>query len=103
MTRTGRVARVLTDSPLPQLDHLFDYLIPEELAGDATPGVRVKVPLRSKGRLADGYLIDIRDVDAPAGVESRDHYRGTLSPLTAVVSPVPVLTPAAWQLARRGA
>ena len=33
MTRTGRVARVLIDSPLPQLDHL----IPEELAGDATP------------------------------------------------------------------
>ena len=38
------VARVLIDSPLPQLDRLFDYAIPPALRADAVPGVRVKVP-----------------------------------------------------------
>ena len=44
------VARVLIDSPLPQLDRLFDYRVPESLLADVTVGVRVKVPLRSAGR-----------------------------------------------------
>ena len=39
---TRRVARVLIDSPLPQLDRLFDYAIPDELAADVQPGVRVQ-------------------------------------------------------------
>ena len=46
-----RVARVLIDSPLPQLDRLFDYAVPAALDADAQPGVRVKVPLRSAGRV----------------------------------------------------
>ena len=49
------VARVLLDSPLPQLDRLFDYAIPRELDADAQPGVRVRVPLRSAGRVVDGF------------------------------------------------
>ncbi|WP_417562537.1 primosomal protein N' [Microbacterium sp.] len=87
-----RVARVLVDSPLPQLDRLFDYAIPAELAGDARPGVRVRVPLRTAGRMIEGYLVDIVDAD-PAD--------RPLSDLDAVVSPVPVLTPALYALARR--
>ncbi|HET8926481.1 MAG TPA: hypothetical protein VFN24_01470, partial [Microbacterium sp.] len=43
------VARVLIDSPLPQLDRLFDYRVPEALIEQARPGVRVRVPLRSAG------------------------------------------------------
>ena len=102
MTRTGLVARVLIDSPLPQLDHLFDYSIPAEFAADATPGVRVKVPFRSAGRVADGYLIEVIDTDAPAPDGGTDEdFHGTLSPIDAVVSPVPVLTPEVWKLARR--
>ena len=116
MTRTGLVARVLIDSPLPQLDHLFDYRIPDEFASEATPGVRVRVPLRSANRVADGYLIEVIDPDAIAAFDSTVadstvanstvanspvQYHGTLSPLEAVVSPVPVLTGAVWQLVRR--
>ena len=52
----GTVARVLVDSPLPQLDQLFDYTVPERLAGSAAAGVRVRVPLRTGGRIADGWL-----------------------------------------------
>ena len=88
------VARVLVDSSLPQLDRLFDYLIPPELADQAVPGVRVKVPLRSAGRVADGYLVEV--------TETGD-YAGVLSELEAVVSPIRVLTPEVWALARRAA
>ena len=49
---TRRIARVVIDSPLPQLDRLFDYALPAEL-GAVTPGVRVKVPLRTAGRVVD--------------------------------------------------
>ncbi len=101
MIRAGLVARVLIDSPLPQLDHLFDYRIPVELAAEAIPGVRVRVPLRSKGRVADGYLIEVIDTNAPAEADADANFHGSLSQLEAVVSPVPVLTRAVWQLVRR--
>ncbi|MGO4593657.1 primosomal protein N' [Leifsonia sp. 2TAF2] len=93
MAAAARVARVVLDSPLPQLDHLFDYSIPDNLAAEAVPGVRVRVPLRSAGRVADGYLVEVGEPD--------DGYEGTLSPLEAVVSPARVLTPGVWRLARR--
>jgi primosomal protein N' (replication factor Y) len=86
------VARVLIDSPLPQLDRLFDYGIPEALRETAVPGVRVRVPLRSAGRVADGFIVEI----APPG-----DYTGTLSEIEEVVSTIPVLTPEVWAVARK--
>ena len=86
------VARVLIDSPLPQLDRLFDYGIPEALRETAVPGVRVRVPLRSAGRVADGYIVELGEPG---------DYTGALSELEAVTSPVPVLAPEVWALARR--
>ena len=87
------VARVLLDSPLPQLDRLFDYAIPAELAGEVRPGVRVRAPLRSAGRVVDGYVVEVGEQDAAPP--------RPLSELDAVVSPVPVLTPSLYTLARR--
>ncbi|MFC0197783.1 primosomal protein N', partial [Microbacterium arthrosphaerae] len=92
--RPRRVARVLIDSPLPQLDRLFDYEIPAELAAEARPGVRVRVPLRSAGRVVDGLLVELGEPDASDR---------PLSQLETVVSPVPVLTPRLYALARRAA
>jgi primosomal protein N' (replication factor Y) len=89
------VARVLVDSPLPQLDRLFDYAIPEALREAARPGVRVRVPLRSAGRIADGYIVELAEPSAD--------FHGTLSELDAVVSSIPVLTPEVWALARKAA
>lgn len=89
-----RVARVLIDSPLPQLDRLFDYEIPDELAPDALPGVRVRVPLRTAGRVVDGLLVEVGEPDASDR---------PLSQLEAVVSPVQVLPPSLYALARRAA
>ncbi len=91
MAVPGRVCRVLLDSPLPQLDRLFDYRVPERLVEHAQPGVRVKVPLRSAGRVSDGYLIEFAD---------EGDYPGALSEVEEVISPVPVLTPEVWALAR---
>jgi primosomal protein N' (replication factor Y) len=93
------VARVLVDSSLPQLDRLFDYLIPPELADQAVPGVRVKVPLRSAGRVAEGYLVEVTD----SGDTDAPRYTGVLSELEAVVSPIRVLSPEVWALARKAA
>ncbi|MFE1663479.1 primosomal protein N' [Microbacterium sp. P02] len=91
---TGRVARVLIDSPLPQLDRLFDYAIPPALLSDAVPGVRVRVPLRSAGRMVDGFIVEVGDgVPTPR----------PLSELESVVSPVRVLPARLYALARRAA
>ncbi|WP_066038744.1 hypothetical protein [Herbiconiux solani] len=82
----------MLESPLPQLDRLFDYLVPTAMVPDAHPGVRVKVPLRSAGRTARGYVIEL---------VSHAAFEGTLSELDEIVSPLPVLTPEVWALARR--
>ena len=85
------VARVALDSPLPQLDRLFDYAVPPELAGSIVPGVRVKVPFRSAGRLSDAFVVEVGTAGS---------YEGALSPVDSVVSPLVVLTPEVWRLAR---
>ncbi|WP_166788468.1 primosomal protein N' [Cryobacterium sp. TMS1-13-1] len=101
MTHTGLVARVLIDSPLPQLDHLFDYGVPAELVGQVAVGVRVKVPFRSGGRVVDAYVIELFDPCIESASTTDAAYRGALSPLDSVVSTAVVLTPAVWKLARR--
>ncbi|WP_080754841.1 primosomal protein N' [Clavibacter michiganensis] len=85
------VVRVMVDSPLPQLDRLFDYAVPEALRDTCVPGVRVRVPLRSAGRVADGYVVEVGDGQG---------YDGALSEVEQVVSPLPVLRPEIWTLAR---
>ncbi|REJ05487.1 primosomal protein N' [Microbacterium bovistercoris] len=86
-----RIARVLIDSPLPQLDRLFDYALPAEF-GDVPVGVRVKVPLRTAGRMMDGYIVAL-------AVE--EDVSRTLAEVESVVSPVVVLPERLHQLARR--
>lgn len=88
----GGVARVLLDSPLPQLDRLLDYAVPEALRDGVRPGVRVRVPLRTGGRIADAFVVEVG--------EGSEH-AGALSGLEELVSPLVVLTPEVWALARR--
>lgn len=94
MSRTpaAQVARVLVDSPLPQLDRLFDYRIPEPLRPSCVPGVRVRVPLRSAGRIVDGFVIELGEPG---------DFVGPVSEIDSVVSTVRVLTADVWSLARR--
>jgi primosomal protein N' (replication factor Y) len=83
------VARVCLDTPLPHLDHPFEYSIPAELAEAARPGVRVKVSFGARRRRLDGFITALSDTP---------DFSGRLQPLRSVVSPVPVLTPAVWRL-----
>lgn len=91
---SASIARVLVDSPLPQLDRLFDYGIPEGLVGQVVPGVRVKVPLRSAGRTTEGYVVELAEAGG---------YDGVLSEIDSVISSAQVLTPEVWALARKAA
>ena len=50
------VARVALLTPVPHLDRVFDYEVPQKLAAAAQPGVRVRV--RLAGRLVDGFVLE---------------------------------------------
>ncbi|HEY1670987.1 MAG TPA: primosomal protein N' [Trebonia sp.] len=83
------VARIAVDLPLAHLDRPFDYLVPERLAAQARPGVRVRV--RFAGKLTDGFLIE-RAADS--------EHQGSLRYLERVVSAEQVLTEEIAGLAR---
>jgi primosomal protein N' (replication factor Y) (superfamily II helicase) len=83
------VARVAVDIPLAHLDRPFDYQVPEELAGAARPGCRVRV--RFAGQLVDGFVLD-RLINS--------EHPGRLAYLERVVSSEPVLHADVIALAR---
>ncbi len=83
------VARIAVDLPLAHLDRPFDYLVPERLADQARPGVRVRV--RFAGKLTDGFLIE-RAADS--------EHPGSLRYLERLVSAERVLTEEIAGLAR---
>lgn len=83
------VARVAVDLALPHLDRFFDYTIPESMAAEVAPGVRVRV--RFAGRLCDGFVVDVGPPSEPGR---------TLAPLQRVVSAEQVLTPEIVQVVR---
>lgn len=85
------VARVVIDSPLPQLDRPFDYAIPRDLADLIAPGALVRVPLRSGKRQVLAYVID---------VEATSNFDGELVALSEVVSAAPILPEGLYRLAR---
>ncbi|WP_347177351.1 primosomal protein N' [Glycomyces sp. L485] len=77
------------DQPLPQLDRLFDYRIPDDLLDAVRPGCRVKV--RFGRRKIGGYVI---------AVKRETDFDGKLLWISDLVSPQPVLTPEVARLAR---
>ena len=83
------VARIAVDIPLAHLDRAFDYLVPDRLADQARPGVRVRV--RFAGQLTDGFVLE--------RAQASEH-RGRLDFLQRVVSPEQVLTQEVAGLAR---
>ena len=80
-------ARVALDSPLPQLDRLFDYEIPESVV--APVGARVIVPFGKSNQ--SGFIVDL---------SATTEWTGKIAQLTEVVSPVPVLNPIIYKLVR---
>lgn len=89
MSESGPIAAVCIDQPLPQLDRLFDYRIPEDLRDAVAPGCRVKV--RFGRRKVGGYVV---------AVKHASDFDGKLLWLSELVSPEPVLTGEVARLAR---
>lgn len=84
-------ARVVIDSPLPQLDRLFDYQIPEQLAEQIQVGVRVIVPFGRAATKHNGFVIELTETAS---------FDGQVAFISEVISPLPVLRPEIYQLAR---
>ena len=89
IAKIAPVAHIVIDSPLPHLDRVFDYAVPEKLSEIAQPGVRVRV--RFAGKLTDGWLISRTD---------ESEHPGTLAALTNVISPEVALLPEVLVLAK---
>ena len=85
------VARVLVESPIPRLDRLLDYSVPDRLASEIVPGGRVRVPLGRGTRLVDGFVIEL-------GTESKQGI--VLADIDSVLGAVPVVTPSLWKHVR---
>ena len=80
-------ARVALESPLPQLDRLFDYEIPAEL--EVNLGCRVVVPFGNSTK--DGFVVEFS--------ETTD-WVGKVAKIAEVVSPLEVLTKPTYELVR---
>ena len=91
MKATSKVAQVAIQSPLPQLDRLFDYSIPENLESVIQPGVRVRIKFGRSAALMDGFVISISE---------ESEFAGKLSEISEVVSTVSALSNEIYQLAR---
>lgn len=92
MTNRGRVARVILDSPLPQLDHELDYSIPDALDEHVQVGSRVSLTLRGGSRFVEGWVVErVRE----------SSFSGELQPINKVISGLPVLGLSTLELARR--
>jgi primosomal protein N' (replication factor Y) len=84
------VAHVCLENVGPQLDRVFDYLVPPALDAQASVGSRVAVPI--SGRKATGFVV-ARDDQTTTG--------SRLRPILRVISPLPVLAAEIYQIAAR--
>lgn len=81
---TGHVARVAFVSALPQLDRLFDYEIPAQLADAIKIGQLVTVPFGRSAKTREGFVIE---------TDTASNFAGELSQITSIVSPRVLLAP----------
>ncbi len=58
---SGMFADVIVDISHEKLDRTFQYLVPEELAGEVKPGAVVQVPFGKGSRLTKGYVLKVTD------------------------------------------
>lgn len=90
MTGFG-VARVAIDSPLPQLDRLFDYEVAESISSAIAVGARVRVPFGRGAGLSDGFVVEL---------VKESEFKGKLASVDELVSAASVLRPEIYQLCR---
>ena len=87
----SKIARVILESPLPNLDKVFDYEIAESIAHVIRAGQRVRVPFGRSKKLIDAYVVEVVEESS---------FEGKLSQLSELVSEVPVLPDNIYKLVR---
>lgn len=84
------IVKLVIESPLPQLDRVFEYEVPKSLESQISFGIRVMVAIGRSKKLYLGYVV---------GIASEAEYHGALGSIEQIVSPVPVLTERIYDLA----
>lgn len=87
----ARVARVVFETPLPQLNREFDYAIGEHLTAELTIGCLVSVPFGRAKKLQRAYVVDL--------LESSE-FAGDLAEIDSVVTSRPILKPNIYRLSK---
>jgi primosomal protein N' (replication factor Y) len=67
----------------------FDYRIPDRLRADVEPGRRLRLPMGRGNRIVVGYCVAIQD---------KSTHAGRLKEVSAVVDPIPLLSPTMLRL-----
>lgn len=83
------IASVVFASPLPQLDRVFDYLVPDSLLGKLQFGNAVKVPFGKSKDGKTGFVVALSD---------SSEYEGKLQEIVDLVSSHQVLTREQYEL-----
>lgn len=91
MVNPPEFVSVLLDTSLPQLDHIFEYRVPEHLLGQISAGFKVSVPLRGGSRFAEGYVTAVSD---------SAQFSGELQFVNKLISSIPIVLPETFELAR---
>lgn len=91
MVNPPEFVSVLLDTSLPQLDHIFEYRVPDHLLEQISVGFKVSVPLRGGSRVAEGYV---------TAVSNTAQFSGELQFVNKLVSSIPIVVPETFELAR---
>ena len=86
----GRIGPVADVAPLIPVHRTYSFAVPENLAADLKPGMRVTVPLGRRGRPAPAYVVGL----------DRRPWTATLRPIAAILQDAIHLTPELVALGR---
>ena len=84
-----KIAKLAIQSNLPQLDRLFDYLVPDSLAQHAEIGSRVRVMFGRSKKPLDAFIVEF---------PKESEFSGRLSEVLDVVGPSKTLTASIFKL-----
>ena len=87
-----KIAKLAIQSNLPQLDRLFDYLVPDSLVNQAEIGSRVKVIFGRSKKALDAFIVDF---------PQESEFSGRLSEILEVVGTAQTLTPNVFKLCQQ--
>lgn len=88
----AKIAKLAIQSNLPQLDRLFDYLIPEKLEGVVKIGSRVRVPFGRSKKLHEAFVADL---------SNSSEFSGKLAEIADVVGNLAALQPSILELCKQ--